>query len=541
MKPTIYVTPAGSDLLLSFRYDAAAVAAMRTLPQREFRRGTRAWHIPTKDADLAFEALADVARADALRPYADAAAHERLTPKAEIAAPTDLLDQLFGHQRDAVTFLLRASPAKGKLLADDMGLGKTRTAAVAASAMGYPVVIVCPSAVKYSWDREIRSVLPSAAIRVVQNGKPTALASEWTVLNYDIVSQHLDALLELKPRTLIVDESHLCKESSAKRTKAVAKLARASAHVLLLSGTPMKNRARELIPQLAMIEHPIAANRKAYLDRYCNPVPNRYASSGYSYDGTSHIEELRERLTDVMIARKKADVLDLPPKLRAWVPIDIAVREYIDVMERVSSEWDASDKSAANLLTVMTMERVGVSRLKIPRTVEIVKSMLEATSEKILVFTAFSEPLKAIAAAIDALVIDGSTDAIARQRIVDRFQQDTSVRVLAANIQAGGVGLTATAATQVLMHDLVWTPADHRQAEDRAYRIGQSGTVNVTYLVARGTIDETLAVTLEKKLANVLAFEGRALETMMGEMEAPFRKWLRRSWHRMRSCGERGS
>ena len=65
---------------------------------------------------------------------------------------------------------------------------------------------------------------------------------------------------------------------------------------------------------------------------------------------------------------------------------------------------------------------------------------------------------------------------------MDRFQQDETVRVFLANIIAGGVGLNLTAASQVVFNDLDWVPANHWQAEDRAYRIGQTRTVNVTYL-----------------------------------------------------------
>jgi hypothetical protein len=99
-----------------------------------------------------------------------------------------------------------------------------------------------------------------------------------------------------------------------------------------------------------------------------------------------------------------------------------------------------------------------------------------------------------------------------RQGLVDRFQKDDEVRVFLANIIAGGVGLTLTAATQVVFNDLDWVPANHWQAEDRAYRIGQTRTVNVTYLVGEQTIDEFVQAVLEVKTALVRTIvEGEAL------------------------------
>jgi SNF2 family DNA or RNA helicase len=74
--------------------------------------------------------------------------------------------------------------------------------------------------------------------------------------------------------------------------------------------------------------------------------------------------------------------------------------------------------------------------------------------------------------------------------MIVRSQKDDAVRVFVANIVAGGVGITLTAARQVVFNDLDWVPANHWQAEDPEYRVGQTGTVNVSYLVAAGTIDE---------------------------------------------------
>src|SRR5687768_13541705 len=70
-----------------------------------------------------------------------------------------------------------------------------------------------------------------------------------------------------------------------------------------------------------------------------------------------------------------------------------------------------------------------------------------------------------------------------------------------ANIIAGGIGLNLTAARQVVFNDLDWVPANHWQAEDRAYRIGQTGTVNVTYFSAAGTVDEFVSDALRVKSA----------------------------------------
>ena len=77
-----------------------------------------------------------------------------------------------------------------------------------------------------------------------------------------------------------------------------------------------------------------------------------------------------------------------------------------------------------------------------------------------------------------------------------------------------------TAARQVVFNDLDWVPANHWQAEDRAYRIGQTQTVNVHYLVGVGTVEEFVQAVLERKAALVEAVvEGRAAKFGGGVLE----------------------
>jgi hypothetical protein len=117
------------------------------------------------------------------------------------------------------------------------------------------------------------------------------------------------------------------------------------------------------------------------------------------------------------------------------------------------------------------------------------------------------------------VVLTGATPAKRRQALVDRFQSDPEAKVLVANLIAGGVGITLTAARQVVFNDLDWVPANHWQAEDRAYRIGQTGTVNVTYFTAEGTIDEFVAHALSTKAGLIEAVvEGKGDVPLDGDL-----------------------
>ena len=92
-----------------------------------------------------------------------------------------------------------------------------------------------------------------------------------------------------------------------------------------------------------------------------------------------------------------------------------------------------------------------------------------------------------------------------RQHAVDMFQNDEDTKVFIANIIAGGVGITLTEASIVMFADMEWSPEIHSQAEDRAHRIGQEGTVNVYYYVLADTIEEDIVDILERKKSLIRA------------------------------------
>jgi len=153
-----------------------------------------------------------------------------------------------------------------------------------------------------------------------------------------------------------------------------------------------------------------------------------------------------------------------------------------------------------------------------------------STDRKVIVFTAFTEGLKKHKAVFgeQCVTISGSDNAGQRMEAVDRFQNDPEVRVAACNIIAGGVGITLTAASHVIFQDLDWVPANHLQAEDRAYRLGQTNRVTVEYMLADGTLDVFIASLLEAKL--------RLINTIESE-EVPNASVLDELYAKLRSLG----
>ena len=99
----------------------------------------------------------------------------------------------------------------------------------------------------------------------------------------------------------------------------------------------------------------------------------------------------------------------------------------------------------------------------------------------------------------NSVVIDGRMSKDRRQDSVDRFQNEDKIKIFIGNIKAAGVGITLTAADTVIMNDLSFVPADHSQAEDRAYRYGQKNSVLVYYPIFENTIEKIVYNMLQKK------------------------------------------
>jgi hypothetical protein len=202
------------------------------------------------------------------------------------------------------------------------------------------------------------------------------------------------------------------------------------------------------------------------------------------------------------------------------VPKGTGVSDMRRVVELLTSEDKVAPASTISdrrlrgrLLGAVTKARQKLAATKVTATLDFVTGAV-AQGEKVIVFSCFEEPLQQLARQLRgaAVLVTGRTPASQRQSIVDRFQQDESVRVFLANIIAGGVGLNLTSATQVVFNDLDWVPANHWQAEDRAYRIGQARTVNVTYMIAVNTLDDFVRTVLETKAALISAVvDGRAM------------------------------
>jgi SWI/SNF-related matrix-associated actin-dependent regulator 1 of chromatin subfamily A len=160
-----------------------------------------------------------------------------------------------------------------------------------------------------------------------------------------------------------------------------------------------------------------------------------------------------------------------------------------------------------------------ISNEKTKQTIEIVENIIEQ-GKKVIVFTNFTESLQTIYSHFEkqAVYLDGSCSKPHRQKAVDEFQDNEKIKVFVGNIKAAGVGLTLTSAEVVIMNDLSFVPAEHSQAEDRAYRYGQKNNVLVYYPLYENTIEGAIYDILNRKKQIIRTVMGDQLEENIGDV-----------------------
>ncbi|KAL1757568.1 SNF2 family N-terminal domain-containing protein [Schizophyllum commune] len=125
---------------------------------------------------------------------------------------------------------------------------------------------------------------------------------------------------------------------------------------------------------------------------------------------------------------------------------------------------------------------------------------------KVLIFSQFTQVLDILVRVLQLKeityrILTGSTPVDERQVLVDEFNEDKDLSVFLLSTKAGGMGINLTAASVVILFDQDFNPHNDRQAQDRAYRIGQTRDVDVVKLITRGTIEEDMLRLAQTKLA----------------------------------------
>ncbi|XP_067995008.1 SWI/SNF-related matrix-associated actin-dependent regulator of chromatin subfamily A-like protein 1 isoform X2 [Melanerpes formicivorus] len=515
-------------------YSAEVIGMFKQMNSRNYDKNTRKWNFLLEDYPKLMEMLQSLVSVE-VEPLPEAviqtfaaqiqrSASQTDTPDADLSVvDSKIVSSLMPFQREGVNFAILRN---GRLLlADDMGLGKTIQAICIAAyyRKEWPLLVVTPSSVRFTWAEAFHRWLPSlspGSTNVIVTGKDNLTASLINIVSFDLLSK-MDKQLKNTFQVVIIDESHFLKNIKTARCRVAMPLLKAAKRVILLSGTPAMSRPMELYTQIAAVQPTFFPQFHSFGLRYCDAKKLPW---GWDYSGSSNLTELKILLEEsIMIRRLKSDVLSqLPAKQRKMVvvaPEGISAKTKA-VLAAEAKKMAQGYKSKQQEKEALLVFYSKTAEAKIHSVVEYIQELLESGNHKFLVFAHHKIVLDAIVAVlknkhVEYIRIDGSTTSAERQSLCHKFQNSEKQTVAVLSLTAANMGLTLSAADLVVFAELFWNPGILIQAEDRAHRIGQTSSVNIHYLVAKGTADEYLWPMIQEKM-KVLGEAGLA-ETNFSE------------------------
>ena len=427
--------------------------------------------------------------------------------------------KLLDFQREGLDFLLKSSG--NALLADEMGLGKTvqTLAYLSKEKNAFPALIIAPLVTLTNWQKEIERFLKkkgkngkivekkSPSCFMIRQGRQSDIAEyDFYIINYELLHKRLPDLLKLNIRSVICDEVQHLRSKTTQKYAAVKKLAAKDGvkYRVGLSGTPIYNRGSEIWPIVDILKPGLLGSFKEFCEYFC------YVNEkGKAIVLENKRDSLRNQLTKhVMLRRKKSDVLkELKDKVRCPEVVASDEKFYKAELDKIWSKLEEEQKYAqtafdksASYHRAIESERQAAGIAKLPHVINFVNDIMEI-EESVVVFChhrAIHDLLhQSLSKYNPSSIIGGQTDKL-RENEITRFQKGNT-KLMIAGLRAGNVGINLNNASYVIFAELDWSPAIHRQAEDRLHRIGQKNTVFAYYLVGNGTLDEHVADILVDK------------------------------------------
>ena len=427
--------------------------------------------------------------------------------------------ELLDFQREGLDFLMKSTG--NALLADEMGLGKTvqTLAYLSKEKNAFPALVIAPLVTLTNWQREIEKFLKKKSRngKIIDNKTPTSIMIrngklndigqyDFYIINYELLHKRLPDLLKLGINSVICDEVQHLRSKTTQKYAAVKKLAAKNSVKFRvgLSGTPIYNRGSEIWQIVDILKPGLLGSFKEFCEYFC------YVNEkGKAIVLENKRESLRDQLTKhVMLRRKKSDVLkELKDKVRYPEVIAADEKFYKSELDKIWKKLEEEQKYAqtafdksASYHRAIESERQAAGLAKLPHVINFVNDIMEI-EESVVVFChhrAIHDLLhQSLSKYHPASIIGGQTDK-KRDNEITRFQKGET-KLMVAGLRAGNVGINLTTASYVIFAELDWSPAIHRQAEDRLHRIGQKNTVFAYYLVGNGTLDEHVADILVDK------------------------------------------
>lgn len=431
------------------------------------------------------------------------------------------------YQKDGVDFIRSRS---GTLLGDEPGVGKSLQSLTALALSGVtPVLVMGTLLSKSVWCGPKSDAKKYLGIDIVPLSSRKNAGADvfkdrsitWFFCHYDILQAWVPWIFTyLRPRAAIFDEAHKMSPRSqrGKSATAIARFKEMHKRVVI-TATPVQNKRQDIWLPLDLAAPDAVGTLHAFGQRFSGATKGEY---GWLYEGETHNEELKLRMSQLMLRRTKADVMAyLPAIVRESVEVEMSgsendeyekykaaehdIRAFLDKFEGKPLAAGISGERLVQLTKLLSL----VSKAKCPSTIELSIDIAKAT-KKVVVFCWFKDSAKLIARGLQRAELEvygpvtGEMNVDERIKQAQAFADSTEPAAFVATLAAASESINELVTCQEgIIQDLTWNTRLLLQAEGRLHRSGQVGSVHFTYVTAKGTIDELLMEVLYKKSQDI--------------------------------------
>lgn len=344
---------------------------------------------------------------------------------------------------------------------------------------------------------------------------------------------HLRELNHIDFKAVVADEIHRSKDPKSKQSRALWSATGDAQIRFALTGTPIANDVVDLWSILHWISPEDWPSKTKWMERMVDTILNAFG--GLLVLGVKpHMqEEFYKTINPHMRRMLKQKVLPwLPEMVFERRDVEMSTKQkkaYVQMRETMMAELENGELVTAPSILTQTTRLLqfasSYAEMTVNESTGEYKALLSDPSCKVDALMAdikakdFGDDSVAVCAVSRQLIellsaamtkadiphglITGAQNEDERQQAIDDFQAGRTKWIL-YTAQAGGVGVTLTAARRLVMLQRPWSLVDHKQALDRVHRIGSEihDSIIVTDYITEGTIEERVLQVLETKADN---------------------------------------
>ncbi len=344
---------------------------------------------------------------------------------------------------------------------------------------------------------------------------------------------HLRELNNIDFKSVIADEIHRSKDPKSKQSRALWAASGDAKIRFALTGTPIANNVVDLWSILHWISPKDWPSKTKWIDRMVDTMLNAFGGMMVIGVKPAMQDEFYKSVNPVMRRMLKKVVLPwLPPVMNERRDVEMSTKQkkaYEQMRDLMIAELGSGDTLTAPSVLTQTIRLLqfasSYATLDTNESTGEIKAVLDSPSCKVEALMDdidngdFGDDSVAVCAVSKQLInllsaeltkkkilhglITGDQDEDERQKAIDDFQSG-AIKWILFTAQAGGVGITLTAARRLIMLQRPWSLVDHKQVLDRVHRIGSEvhDSIVITDYVTEGSIEERVIQVLETKADN---------------------------------------